>query len=142
MCRDPDWRGGHRHRLFVTTRPDGWTSSRSRRTSSPNPTVGSTTARGLPDRPTSRRRRLRDIGDEVRPFIRVNLLVVRVDSQTELVVAADIAKRLALSRARISVLVTSPGFPRPIGTLGRSQVWRWSAVERWARQTSRLHPAE
>lgn len=67
---------------------------------------------------------------------------MRVDSQTDLVVAADIAERLGLSRARISVLVSSPGFPRPLGMLGRSQVWRWSAIERWARETGRLAPAE
>lgn len=69
-------------------------------------------------------------------------LAMRIDSRTELVVAADIAKRLGLSRARVSVLATGPGFPRPIGRLGRSDVWRWSSVERWARETGRLHPAE
>jgi predicted DNA-binding transcriptional regulator AlpA len=83
-----------------------------------------------------------NIGEAVRPFIRVNVLAVRVDSQNELVVAADIAERLGLSRARVSVLVSNPGFPRPLGRLGRSDVWRWSAVERWARQTGRLQPAE
>jgi predicted DNA-binding transcriptional regulator AlpA len=68
--------------------------------------------------------------------------VVRVDSRTELVVAADIAGRLGLSRARVSVLIAGPGFPRPIGRLGRSLVWRWSSVERWARETGRLYSAE
>lgn len=67
---------------------------------------------------------------------------MRVDSRTELVVAADIAERLELSRARVSVLVGSPGFPRPIGRLGRSLVWRWSSIERWARETGRLRQAE
>lgn len=67
---------------------------------------------------------------------------MRIDSRTELVVAADIAERLGLSRARVSVLVSSPGFPRPIGQLGRSSVWRWSTVERWARETGRLRPTE
>ncbi|HWO71355.1 MAG TPA: AlpA family phage regulatory protein [Actinomycetota bacterium] len=67
---------------------------------------------------------------------------MRVDSRTELVVAADIAERLGLSRARVSVLASSPGFPRPVGQLGRSLVWRWSTIERWARETGRLHPAE
>ncbi|RIK07055.1 MAG: DNA-binding protein [Acidobacteria bacterium] len=57
-------------------------------------------------------------------------------------VAADIAERLGLSRARVLVLATGPGFPRPVGRLGRSSVWRWSSVERWARETGRLHPAE
>jgi predicted DNA-binding transcriptional regulator AlpA len=67
---------------------------------------------------------------------------MRIDSRLELVVAADIAERLGLSRARVSVLATSPGFPRPLGRLGRSDVWRWSSVERWARETGRLDIAE
>jgi predicted DNA-binding transcriptional regulator AlpA len=67
---------------------------------------------------------------------------MRLDGRTELVVAADIAARLGLSRARVSVLATGPGFPRPLGRLGRSDVWRWSSVERWARETGRLDPAE
>jgi hypothetical protein len=75
-------------------------------------------------------------------FIRVNLAAVRVDARTELVIAADIAERLHLSRARVSVLSTRPDFPRPVGRLGRSDVWRWASVERWARDTRRLISAE
>jgi predicted DNA-binding transcriptional regulator AlpA len=75
-------------------------------------------------------------------FIRVNLRLVRVDARTELVVAADIAERLGISRARVSVLVSRSDFPRSIGRLGRSDVWRWSSVERWARETGRLDQAE
>jgi predicted DNA-binding transcriptional regulator AlpA len=67
---------------------------------------------------------------------------VQIDARTELVIAADIAERLGISRARVSLLVGGPGFPRPLGRLGRSDVWRWSAVERWARETGRLEPAE
>jgi predicted DNA-binding transcriptional regulator AlpA len=67
---------------------------------------------------------------------------MRIDARTELVVAADIAERLGLSRARVSVLAGSPGFPRPVGRLGRSLVWRWSTVERWARETGRLRATE
>jgi predicted DNA-binding transcriptional regulator AlpA len=67
---------------------------------------------------------------------------VRVDSQTELVIAADIAKRLGISPQRVHVLVSGPGFPKPVGKLGRSAVWRWSSVERWARETGRLSAAE
>jgi len=63
---------------------------------------------------------------------------VQVDSRTELVIAADIAERLGISRARVSVLTGRSGFPRPVGRLGRSEVWRWSSVERWARETGRL----
>jgi predicted DNA-binding transcriptional regulator AlpA len=62
---------------------------------------------------------------------------VRVDSKTELVIAADIARRLGISKQRVAILVGSAGFPEPIGMLGRSQVWRWSSVERWARERGR-----
>jgi len=67
---------------------------------------------------------------------------VQVDSRTELVIAADIADRLGISRARVSVLAGSLAFPRPLGRLGRSDVWRWSSVERWARETGRLVSSE
>ena len=61
-----------------------------------------------------------------------------VDSRTELVIAVDIAKRLAISPQRVNVLAVGPGFPKPLGKLGRSSVWRWSNVERWALDTGRL----
>jgi predicted DNA-binding transcriptional regulator AlpA len=61
-----------------------------------------------------------------------------VDRRTELVIATDIAERLGISPQRVYVLASAPGFPKPLGTLGRSAVWRWSAVERWARDTGRL----
>jgi prophage regulatory protein len=64
---------------------------------------------------------------------------MHIDSRTELVVAADIAERLGISRARVSVLASRSDFPRPVGRLGRSEVWRWASVERWAHDTGRLH---
>ncbi len=67
---------------------------------------------------------------------------MRVDAQTELVVAADIAERLRISRARVSVLAQRSDFPRPVGRFGRSDVWRWPSVQRWARETGRLDQAE
>jgi predicted DNA-binding transcriptional regulator AlpA len=63
---------------------------------------------------------------------------VQVDSHTELVIAVEIAKRLQISPQRVNVLVSGPGFPKPLGKLGRSAVWRWSSIERWARETGRL----
>ncbi len=63
---------------------------------------------------------------------------MRIDSQTELVIAVDIAKRLGVSSQRVNVLAIGPGFPKPLGKLGRSAVWRWSTVERWAHDTGRL----
>lgn len=69
------------------------------------------------------------------------MVALKVDSQTELVIAVDIAKRLGISPQRVYVLAAGPGFPKPLGILGRSAVWRWSSVERWARETGRL-PAD
>jgi predicted DNA-binding transcriptional regulator AlpA len=63
---------------------------------------------------------------------------MRIDSRTDLVIAADVAKRLGLSAQRVNVLASGHGFPKPLGKLGRSSVWRWSSVERWARETGRL----
>ncbi|MEJ7567740.1 MAG: hypothetical protein WKF41_05685 [Gaiellaceae bacterium] len=63
---------------------------------------------------------------------------MRIDARTELVIGADIAERLGISRARVSVLASRSDFPRRVGRLGRSDVWRWSSVERWARETGRL----
>jgi predicted DNA-binding transcriptional regulator AlpA len=67
---------------------------------------------------------------------------VYIDSRTELVIAADIAERLNLSRARVSVLLSRSDFPRPVGRLWRSNVWRWVNIERWARDTQRLATSE
>jgi len=67
---------------------------------------------------------------------------MRLDARTELVIAADIAERLRISRARVSVLATRSDFPRPIGRLGRSDVWRWTSIERWASDSGRLGRAE
>jgi predicted DNA-binding transcriptional regulator AlpA len=66
---------------------------------------------------------------------------VKVDARTELVIAVEIAKRLGISPQRVYVLAARSGFPKPIGMLGRSAVWRWSTVERWARDSGRL-PAD
>jgi predicted DNA-binding transcriptional regulator AlpA len=66
---------------------------------------------------------------------------MRIDARTELVIAADIAERLQMSRARVSVLASRADFPRPVGRLGRSDVWRWTNIERWARETRRLNSA-
>jgi predicted DNA-binding transcriptional regulator AlpA len=66
---------------------------------------------------------------------------MRIDSRTELVIAVDIAERLGMSPQRVYVLAGRGDFPKPIGVLGRSAVWRWGSVERWARETGRL-PAD
>lgn len=66
---------------------------------------------------------------------------MRLDPRTELVIATDVAERLRISPQRVYVLAANRGFPKPIGMLGRSAVWRWSSIERWARETGRL-PAD
>jgi predicted DNA-binding transcriptional regulator AlpA len=66
---------------------------------------------------------------------------MQIDSRTDLVIAVDIAKRLGISPQRVNVLATTPGFPKPLGKLGRSLVWRWSSIESWARDTGRLPAA-
>lgn len=63
---------------------------------------------------------------------------MRLDQDTDLVIAVEIARRLSISSQRVNVLASTPGFPRPLGKLGRSAVWRWSTIERWARDTGRL----
>jgi len=68
---------------------------------------------------------------------------MRVDSRLELVVQLDIAKRLGITKQRVAQLAARDDFPTPIGVLGRSTVWRWSDIERWARETGRLtRPAQ
>jgi Staphylococcal nuclease homologue len=57
-------------------------------------------------------------------------LCMQVDARTELVIAVEIAKRLSISPQRVDVLASGPGFPKPLGKLGRSAVWRWSSIER------------
>jgi hypothetical protein len=44
----------------------------------------------------------------------------KIDARTELVIAVEIAKRLGISSQRVYVLAAAPGFPKPLGTLGRS----------------------
>jgi len=41
--------------------------------------------------------------------------IVRLDSQTDLVIAVDIAKRLGVSSQRVYVLAVQPGLPKPLG---------------------------
>lgn len=63
---------------------------------------------------------------------RGSLTAIQIDSHTDLVIAVDVAKRLGISPLRVNVLAMGFGFPKPLGKLGRSSVWRWSSIERWA----------
>jgi predicted DNA-binding transcriptional regulator AlpA len=55
-----------------------------------------------------------------------------VNQLAGLVTPPQIARLLDVSRARAHELVDRPDFPRPVGRLGRSEVWRRRDVERWA----------
>lgn len=65
---------------------------------------------------------------------------MQVDSRAELVVQLDIAQRLGVTKQRVGQLVARDDFPAPLGRLGRSTVWRWSDIERWAAATGRPIP--
>jgi hypothetical protein len=56
----------------------------------------------------------------------------------ELVHAAEIARRLGVSRERIRQLSYSDGFPQRLGVMASLRIWRWSDIEEWARRTGRL----
>lgn len=49
----------------------------------------------------------------------------------ELVAVADIGRRLGVTRQAAQQLAKRPGFPDPVGQLGRSRIWRWRDVETW-----------
>jgi hypothetical protein len=60
----------------------------------------------------------------------------RVDID-ELVTAAEIGRRLELSRQRVQQLAGQGGFPAPLGRVGNYIVYRWRDIEAWARKTGR-----
>jgi hypothetical protein len=53
------------------------------------------------------------------------------------VVQLDIAERRGITKQRVAQLAARDDFPPPLGVLGRSTIWRWSPIERWARATGR-----
>ena len=55
----------------------------------------------------------------------------------DLVSGSEIARRLEVTKQRFYVLARSPGFPEPIGEIGRAKVWVWPEVERWAARRQR-----
>jgi predicted DNA-binding transcriptional regulator AlpA len=63
--------------------------------------------------------------------------LIRRGGDAELVIAADVARLLGVSRQRAHQLSGQPGFARPIGRLGRSLVWRRRDVDAWAMRTGR-----
>lgn len=63
--------------------------------------------------------------------------MTRVDLE-DLVTAAEIGRRLGVSRQRAQQLSQTGGFPTPLGRLGHYTVYRWHDVETWARARGRL----
>lgn len=61
----------------------------------------------------------------------------RVDDE-ELVGSTEAARRLDISTERIRQMAKARMLPRPVGRLGRQDVWRWSDLEAWAISTGRL----
>jgi predicted DNA-binding transcriptional regulator AlpA len=49
-----------------------------------------------------------------------------------LVTGADIARRLGVSRERVSQLAERDDFPEPLGRIGGSLVWNGPDVDAWA----------
>jgi predicted DNA-binding transcriptional regulator AlpA len=52
----------------------------------------------------------------------------------ELVSGAEIGRRLGVSRETVRKWAKQPtkGFPEPLARVGRSVVWNWAQVARWA----------
>ena len=60
----------------------------------------------------------------------------------DLVTAAEIGRRLGVTRQRASQLAARPGFPKPLGRLGHYVIWRWSDVRAWLPSVDRVPPVE
>ena len=56
----------------------------------------------------------------------------------DLVGLGEIASRLGLSGERARQIAVSGRLPRPVGHVGRQDVYRWTDVEAWAVETGRL----
>ncbi|HTT92593.1 MAG TPA: hypothetical protein VMF65_23770 [Acidimicrobiales bacterium] len=55
----------------------------------------------------------------------------------ELVSGAEIGRRLGVSREAVRLWREQPDFPEPISRVGRSVVWDWALVEKWAKKRGR-----
>ena len=56
------------------------------------------------------------------------------EGRPELVLSAEIARRLNVSRERVRQWAANPRleFPLPVARVGRSDVWEWPQVALWA----------
>jgi hypothetical protein len=72
-----------------------------------------------------------------RPIATV-LDVVKLD----LVGVSDIAERLRVPRGTVAIWKHRELMPEPEWTISGGPVWRWSKIEKWARETNRLPEEE
>ena len=58
----------------------------------------------------------------------------------DLVDAREVAERLGLAHRQTvhGLLTRYPDFPAPLGMWGRTRIWAWPDVERWAREHGRI----
>jgi predicted DNA-binding transcriptional regulator AlpA len=65
---------------------------------------------------------------------------VAEDESIDLVGIGEIGELLGEKRSNVKALADrrTQGFPLPVGTIGRSRVWRRQDVEEWAKQVGRL----
>lgn len=56
---------------------------------------------------------------------------------SELITSADVARLLEVSPQRAHQLVQQARFPRPVGKVGNSDVWRASEIQRWRGQRAK-----
>lgn len=59
----------------------------------------------------------------------------------DLVTGAEAARRLGVSRQRLQQLAARDDFPKPLGVLGRANVWRSTDVAKWAARHTRPYDA-
>jgi predicted DNA-binding transcriptional regulator AlpA len=52
----------------------------------------------------------------------------------EIVSGAEIGRRLGVSREAVRLWRQRPGFPEPVGKVGRAIAWNWEEVRRWAEE--------
>ena len=76
-------------------------------------------------------------------LMEVSLEVQQADGHLrhEVVSAAEVARRIGLSRERVRQLALAPGrFPRPVGDVRGSRIWRWGDVADWLAAGGRGRP--
>lgn len=59
----------------------------------------------------------------------------------DLVTTAEAARRLGVSRQRMSQLAQRDHFPDPLGRVGQAVVYRWPDVEAWWVERDRVRAA-